>query len=165
MGPIRWNSRSVILYLLLAAALLAALPSAIRSLIETGPYLFTARFFADMVARLSGPGRLRFTLQPAVATILGVRDGKRDARLDLPPFLWSLACHKVHKPYFLRSAVASVQDLVAVAILLDMISQFLIFRFVHPGALIALPYALSRSMAHRIAQWHIHRRASLTRLR
>jgi hypothetical protein len=162
----------VILYLLLAAALLAALPSAIRSLIETGPYLFTARFFADMVARLSGPGRLRFILQPAVATILGVRDGKRDARLGLPPFLWSLACHKVHKPYFLRSAVASVQDLVAVAILLDMISQFLIFRFVHPGAalllgpvLIALPYALSRSMAHRIAQWHIHRRASLTRLR
>jgi hypothetical protein len=53
-----------------------------------------------------------------------------------------------------------VRDLVAVAILLDAIAQFLIFRMVHPGAalllgpvLIATPYATSRALANRIGHW------------
>jgi hypothetical protein len=61
---------------------------------------------------------------------------------------------------FMRSALASVRDLVAVAILLDVAAQFLIFRMVHPGAalvlgpmLIALPFAMSRALTNRIARW------------
>ena len=54
---------------------------------------------------------------------------------------------------------ASVRNLAAIAILLDVVSQFLIFREVHPGAalllgpvLIAFPYALSRALTNRIAR-------------
>lgn len=54
------------------------------------PYLFGAQFFDDMVARLSGPGRLRFIMQPAVALFLGIRDGKSDTRMGRPPFLSAL---------------------------------------------------------------------------
>jgi hypothetical protein len=57
----------------------------------------------------------------------------------------------------LRNAVESIRDLVAIAVILDLISQFLIFREIHPGAalilgpvLISAPYALSRSLANRI---------------
>jgi hypothetical protein len=153
--------RSLILSTVLVAVLLLTLPGAIRRIVQTGDfYLFTRDFFADILARLSGPGKLRFILQPAVATFLGTRDGVKDSLSESPPFLWSLIFHKRHATQRLRNALASMRDLVAVAILLDIISQFLIFRVVHPGAallvgpaLIALPYALARSSANRIARW------------
>src|SRR5215831_5698540 len=73
-------SRTSILYAILTAALLAALPGAIRKAIQAGdPYLFTERFFQDVLARLSGPGSLRFIFQPTVAIFLGVRGGIEDA--------------------------------------------------------------------------------------
>ena len=151
-------SRSAILNVVVIAILVAALPGEIWRLIQTGdPYLFTHRFFVEMFARLSGPGRMRFILQPTVAILLGARDGAKDARAGLPPFLWALAFHGTHRRELLRSALASVRNLVAVAILFDVVSQFLIFREIHPGAalllgpvLVALPYALSRALTNRI---------------
>jgi len=84
----------------------------------------------------------------------------RDASAGLPPFLWALIFHKEHRREFLRSTIISVRNLVAVAILLDMISQYLIFGEVRPGAalvvgpvLIAVPYALSRALANRAWRW------------
>jgi len=153
-------SRTSILYALVIAVLLVALPGAIRKLIQTGdPYLFTERFFHDILARLSGPGRLRFVVQPTVAIILGVGSGIRDARAEAPPFLWALAFHGTRRRELFRSAVVSIRDLVAIAILLDVISQLLIFREVRPGAallvgplLITLPYVLARSLSNRIAR-------------
>jgi hypothetical protein len=152
-------SRSSILTTLVAVILLLTLPRAIRNFIQTGPYLFSEQFFADMLARLSGPGRLRFILQPTVAIFLGTRDGIKDARAHLPPFLWGLIFHSEHRQGFLRSATASLRDLVMIAILLDMVSQLLIFRNIHPGAalllgpvLIGTPYAAARAFANRITR-------------
>jgi hypothetical protein len=161
-GQMSSISRTSILYAVVIALLLAALPGAIRKIIHTGdPYLFTERFFQDILARLSGPGRLRFIVQPTVAIILGVRSGIRDARAEAPPFLWALAFHGTRRGELFRSAVVSIRDLMAVAILLDVISQFLIFHEVRPGAallvgpvLITLPYVLARSLSNRI----VHRR-------
>jgi len=158
-------SRRSILYAVVITLLLAALPSAIRTIIQTGdPYLFTEKFFQDILSRLSGPGRLRFIVQPTVAIILGVRSGMKDALAGVPPFLWALAFHRAHRRQLLRSAFASIRDLVAIAVLLDVISQFLIFHEVHPGAavlvgpvLITLPYLVARAFTNRIARWRAHR--------
>ena len=140
--------------------LLAALPGAIRKIVQTGdPYLFTAAFFRDILARLSGPGRLRFILQPTVAIILGARSGIRDAKLGCPPFLWALFFHGERRKELVKSLLASIRDLAAVAILLDLVSQFLIFREVRPGAalivgpvLITLPYVCSRALTNRLVR-------------
>jgi len=158
-------SRRSIVNLLVVVAIVATLPAAIRRLVETGdPYLFSQRFFADLVARLSGPGRLRFILQPAVAIVLGSRDGWHDARAGAAPFLWALVSHSGDCQKLMRHAFASVRDLVAIAILLDIISQFLIFHEIHPGAailvgpvLIGVPYALSRAFTTRITRRHASR--------
>ena len=48
------------------------------------------RFVADLIGRLSGPLTLRLFLQPAVATLLAVRDGVKDAREGRPPHFWRL---------------------------------------------------------------------------
>ena len=134
------------------------LPGAIRRIIQTGdPYLFTERFFEDLWARLSGPGRLRFILRPTAAVLLGVRDGKRDSRLRCPLFLSGLFFGRIHRQGLWRSGMSSVRDLVAIAIILDVVSQILIFREIHPGAalllgpvLIAKPHSISRSLTNRI---------------
>jgi hypothetical protein len=109
-----------------------------------------------MIARLHGPGRLRFIFQPTVAILLGARDGIKDAKEGAPPFLWGLAFHAASRRELIRSALISVRNLIAVAILLDVASQLLIFRMVHPGAalilgpvLIGLPYASSRALTNR----------------
>jgi len=160
-------SRSSILVALAATVLLAALPGAIQRIVQTGdPYLFTQRFFEDVVARLSGAGRLRFILQPVAASLVGIRDGKSDAHGGRPAFLSALAFHGSCRLDLLRSAFASIQDLVAIAIILDVVSQLLIFENVHPGAalllgpvLIAVPYSISRAIANRIAGERPHSRA------
>src|ERR1700752_3130631 len=73
-------SRSSILSGLVVVILLATLPGAIRRLVQTGDlYLFSQQCFQDMLARLSGPGRLRFFIQPSIAILLGSRDGLEDA--------------------------------------------------------------------------------------
>jgi len=140
--------------------LLATLPAALHRIIQTGNlYLFTRDFFEDMVARLSGPGRFRFILQPTVATLLGARDGVKDARAGACPFIWGIILRRDLRSQLLRSGLASVRNLVAIAVLLDLISQYLIFRQIHPGAalllgpvLIAAPYSLARALANRIAR-------------
>jgi hypothetical protein len=150
-------SRRFVINLALIAVLLAALPGAIQRLIETrDAYLFTRQFFDDMFARLSGPGRLRFIVQPTVAVLLGVRDGVRDLREGVLPFLWVFVQKKL-RPKSLVHAFQSIRDLVSIAIVLDVIFQFIIFDAVHPGAalllgpvLIAVPYAVSRSLTTQI---------------
>ncbi len=140
--------------------LIAATPFAVAEFFRTGQlYVFSRRFVDDMVARLHGPGRLRFIFQPTAAIVLGARDGVKDARAGEPPFLWGLVFHSADRPGLLRSALVSVRDLVAVAILLDVASQFLIFRMVNPFAalllgpvLIGLPYACSRALTNRIVR-------------
>lgn len=113
---------------------MAAVPFAVAEFLKTGEfYILSRRFIDDMVARLHGPGRLRFILQPLAAIVLGARDGVKDARAGNPPFLWGLVFRSGHRPGLMRSALASVRDLVTVAILLDVIAQLLIFRMVHPG--------------------------------
>ncbi len=151
-------SRNWVLGGIVLAVLVAVTPRAILRIVHTGDlYLFTDQFFHDILARLSGPGRLRFIIQPTVAIILGARGGMKDARAGLPPFLWALLFHGEHRRELLRSTITSVRNLVALAILLDLISQFLIFKEIRPGAalvvgpvLIGTPYALSRALANRI---------------
>jgi hypothetical protein len=158
------KTRSSLITAIVIAVLVAATPFAIWEFVQTREvYLFSQRFVDDMVARLSGPGRLRFILQPAVAIVLGARDGVKDARAGNPPFLSALAFHKAERRGLLKSALASVRDLVAIAILLDCVAQLLIFRIIHPAAalllgpvLIAAPYAASRALSNRIAQWRRH---------
>ncbi len=154
-------NRSSFLTAIVVVVLVAAVPFAVWEFIHTGElYLLSHRFLEDIVARLHGPGRLRFILQPVVAILLGARDGIKDARAGRPPFLRNLLFHSTDRTGLMRSALASVRDLLALAILLDIVSQLLIFRMVHPAAalvvgpvLIALPSASSRALANRTAKW------------
>jgi hypothetical protein len=153
-------SRSTVLTAIVIAVLVAATPFAVAEFFRTGElYLLSRRFADDMVARVHGPGRLRFIFQPTVAILLGARDGRKDAQEGATPFLWGLIFHPANRPDLLRSALISVRNLVAIAILLDVVSQLLILRMVHPSAalilgpvLIGFPYASSRALTNRFVR-------------
>lgn len=148
---------SAVVTALAVLILLAALPSAVRDTFETGRvYLFSAQFLEELPQRFSGPGRFRFVLQPLVAIFLGWRSGLADARAARPAYLYGLIAGGVDRRELLRSGLAAVRDLVAVAIVLDAVSQLLIYGLVHPGAalilgpvLISVPYAVSRALTNR----------------
>jgi hypothetical protein len=153
-------TRSTIVTGVAVLVLLAAIPSAIQDAVATGRiYLFSWEFLADLPARFTGPGRIRFILQPTVAFILGLRGGLADARAGLPPYVMGLLFDPLHRREYVRTGITAVRDLVAIGIILDVVAQLLIFQQVHPGAalligplLIGAPYAFARAMTNRAAR-------------
>ena len=161
MTHMKW-SRSTFSRIVTAAAVLilvAAIPWALLDTIETGRvYLFSQQFIDELPQRLTGPGRLRFLLQPLVAIVLGWRGGLADARAGRIPYLFGLVAGGGNRKELLRSGLAAIRDLLAVGIVLDAIAQYLIYGQVHPGAalvigpvLICLPYSVSRALTNRVA--------------
>ena len=151
---------STIVTALAVLILAAAIPSAVRDTLETGRvYLFSRQFLEELPQRFTGPGRLRFILQPLVAIVLGWRAGRTDAREGRPPYLYGLIMGGVDRKELLRSGLASIRNLIAVGIVLDAVAQLLIYGQVHPGAalvigpvLICIPYAAARALTNRVVR-------------
>ena len=152
--------RETIVPALAILVIVAAIPFAIMDTIETDRvYLFSSQFLEELPQRFSGPGRLRFILQPTFAILLGVRGGLADAKAGNAPYLFGLIFHAGRRAELLQSGKAAIRNLLAIAVILDVVFQFVINRAVHPGAavvvgpiLIAVPYALSRALTTRLAR-------------
>jgi hypothetical protein len=158
--PVKLN-RNRILAALVLLMILWALPGAVRETLETGRvYLFSRQFLEDLPQRFSGPGRLRFILQPLVAILLGVRGGLADARSGQSPYIFALLFHTQKRKELLRSGMTAIGHVLALGILLDAVAQLLIYKVIHPGAalligplLVGMPYAMSRALTGRLARW------------
>src|SRR3712207_2090828 len=106
-----------------------------------------ADFVAGLMARLSGPGTLRFVLQPLFATLLGLRDGRRDAQAGRPPYFWAILFYKGHRRETAQQGAVTIAKPFVIAIVVDAVLSFLTQGVVHPGEtltvaclLVALPY-------------------------
>lgn len=118
-----------------------------------------------IVAGLVGPMSFRFLLQPAVATLLGIRDGRLDAKAGTRPFIDDLLFRSSDRSKALRSAVRALAMPVAFGTLFDGVAQYLIFMHVRPGAamlvgtvVMALPYVSARAVSNRIETAAMRRR-------
>jgi hypothetical protein len=147
--------RDTIVTVLALLVLAIALPFAIVETFETGRvYLFSRQFIEELPQRFTGPGRLRFILQPMTAILLGIRGGLRESKSGNPPNLFGLLFGAERRRELLRSGVAAIRNLVALGIIMDIVFQLIIYGSAHPGAavvigpiLICFPYALSRQVA------------------
>ena len=154
------KSRRVTLILasLTLLVLILSLPGSLRDAFARGNfYLFSKEFFEDLPKRLTGPGRFRFVLQPTIAILLGIRDGRLDARAGRPPYLYNLLFSQGQRHELLLSGFDTVVNLMLMGILLDSIAQWLILGASYPGAaivigpvLITIPYVLARALANRV---------------
>ncbi len=122
--------------------------------------MFSKQFLEELPQRFTGPGRIRFILQPMLALVLGIRGGLADAKVGNPPYLFGLLFGAGRRRESLRSAVAAIRNLLAVGIIMDIVFQLVLYHSVHPGAavvigpiLICFPYALSRALTTRLKAW------------
>ena len=119
---------------------------------------FWLRVVEDMMARVSGPMKLRLILQPLVAVIFAVRAGLADAKGGKPPYFWALVTDPTHRTEMLKDGWKSVGKIFVLALVLDIVDQVLVARFVYPGEAIIValllaivPYLLVRGLVTRIA--------------
>jgi len=152
--------RNTIVPVLAFLVLAVALPFAIVDTIETGRvYVFSRQFLEELPQRFTGPGRLRFILQPILAIVLGIRGGLADAKAGNPAYLFGLLFGAGRRKELLRTGVEAIGTLLAMGIILDVVFQLVIYHSVHPGAavvigpiLICFPYAVSRALTTRLAR-------------
>jgi hypothetical protein len=127
--------------------------------------LFPRSFGDGLEARMTGPGKGRFVLQPLVAIALGARDGIADAKQGKSPYYIRILFTSEPKHIVLKESLKRIAAPLAIGIVLDMILQWVIFQaiFLLPaliaGAiLVALPYSIARGLSNRVARrWYARR--------
>jgi hypothetical protein len=103
----------------------------------------------------TGPGQFRFILQPLVAIVLAIRDGRTDARLGAKPYLLAVL-EGERSGEDLRQGFRQISTPFAVAFFMDAAIQICFLHRWRPLAslvvaliLIALPYSVMRGLANR----------------
>jgi hypothetical protein len=150
--------RDTLVMVLAILVIVITIPFAITDTIETGRvYLFSREFLEELPRRFTGPGRLRFILQPVIAIVLGIRGGLADAKSGNPPYLLALLLGAGRRAELLRHGAEAIGTLLAMGIILDVVFQLVLYHSVHPGAalvvgpiLICFPYAASRALTNRV---------------
>lgn len=112
------------------------------------------------VAMLTGPGRFRFILQPLVAILLGIRDGRLDAKAGRRPYVIAALFVREGRKDALLSGIKTFSKPFVVSVILDVIFQFYLFHHVRFWSavvvgtlLIALPYSIARGLTNRFTRW------------
>ncbi len=115
------------------------------------------RFVENLADRVTGPMKFRLVLQPVMATIFAILAGLKDAKTGKPPYLWGLWNHPDQRQEMLRNGWKSVGKVFMLAVVLDIVYQIIVQRFVYPGEVIVvafvlaiLPYLLIRGLTTRL---------------
>src|SRR4029078_7446617 len=109
------------------------------------------RIASDLLGRLEGPLSFRFVLQPLMATLYATRDGIQDARQGRAPYFWSILAGRSGRWALLREGEHAVARVIALGVVMDVIYQVIVFRWIYPFQLIVtvlllafVPYLLLR---------------------
>ena len=105
----------------------------------------------------TGPGNLRFVVQPLIAILLAMRDGRNDAKSGTSPYLYELVSSSGQRGATLKGGIKAVLMPFSVAVILDSILQIVIFdvwrlqsALVVGLCLVGIPYILVRSISNRL---------------
>jgi hypothetical protein len=127
---------------------------------------FPDSFGEGLEARMTGPGKGRFVVQPLIAIVLGIRDGIADAKQGKPPYFIRFLFKSDRKLFVFKTGLKSIAAPLSVGIVLDMILQWMIFEAVSllPAIiagtiLVAFPYAVARGLSNRVARRWYDRKA------
>lgn len=123
------------------------------------------RGWTNIVDRVGGPMTFRIILQPAMATLLAVIAGLRDARENRPPYLWTVLTDPSQRGELLRHGWKAIGRVFVLAIIMDAIYQLIVLRWLYPLELLivaillaVVPYLVIRGPVNRIASWWYRRR-------
>jgi hypothetical protein len=116
------------------------------------------RIMGDMADRISGPMKFRLVLQPVMAATFAIIAGLKDAKAGKPPYFWGLITDPAHRVDMMKSGWKSVGMVFVLALILDVVYQIIVARFVYPGeaiivafVLAIVPYLMLRGTVNRLA--------------
>ena len=117
-----------------------------------------ARIIENLGARVTGPMHLRLYLQPLMAAVFATIAGWRDAKAGRPAYFWAMFTQPEHRREMLRDGWKSVGKVFVAAIVLDIIYQLIVERWVYPFEVLLVafilaifPYLILRGLVNRIA--------------
>ena len=116
-----------------------------------------AAFLAGLSERLSGPGTLRLVLQPLVAILLGIRDGRHGCAGRSTTLPVGARLPPRPAPRHRKHGVLAIAKPFVVAIVVDAVLSYVTMGAIYPGEtlavgclLVALPYVLVRATTGRL---------------
>jgi hypothetical protein len=116
-----------------------------------------ARLWEMLVGRVHGPFAFRLVLQPFVATFFAARAALSDARAGRPPYGWTVLSNPRGNRELLREGWRHVAKVFVAAVVIDLIYEVVVFRWIYPGqallvaaVLALLSYPLIRGLLNRI---------------
>lgn len=131
---------------------------------------FILRVLTGLSDRVGGTMTFRIILQPLMASLLAVRAGLRDARDERPPYLWTILTDATQRVLLLREGWKAIARVFVLAIVMDVIYQLIVQRWIYPGetlivavALAVIPYLLLRGPVNRLARRWRRRQAVTNR--
>ena len=126
------------------------------------------RIWYQELARASAPMKFRFVLQPLMAALVAIRDGRKDARAGRSPYIWALLGEPRERRARLYRGLNATARIIVLGLVMDVIYQLIFLKTFYPGealiislVLAFLPYVLIRGPAARIAR----RRAAHPRIK
>ena len=115
-------------------------------------------FITELIGRIDGPMYFRIYLQPLMAIIFAIRDGRKDAREGRPAYGWALLTNSEHRRYLLKDGWKGIRNVFVIAAVLDVVYQFVAIGSWRPlqglatALLLAMiPYVLLRGPANRLS--------------
>jgi hypothetical protein len=120
------------------------------------------RLWHDLVERPEGEMKFRFVLQPLMAAIAAVHDGREDARAGRSPYLMTVLRNPQERVGRLREGLNATARIILLGLAMDVIYQLLVLKTFYPNeALIIalllafLPYLIIRGLVLRVARSRI----------
>jgi hypothetical protein len=101
------------------------------------------RIAGNLLERVSGPMKFRLLLQPIMASIFAIRAGLQDAKAGRPPYFWSLLTSPGERTGMLKEGWKSVGKVFVLALVLDVVYQIIVDRFVYPGEVLIVAFLLA----------------------
>jgi hypothetical protein len=118
------------------------------------------RFWHDLLERPERLMRFRFVLQPIMAAVAALHDGREDARRGRSPYVWTLLSSPSERTGRLAEGVISTARVLLLGLCMDTIYQLIVLKTFYPAeaaavaiALGFIPYLLLRGPIARIERW------------
>lgn len=123
-----------------------------------------SRIMENLGARVTGPMHLRIYLQPIMASVFAIIAGIRDAKAGKSAYFWAIFTQPEHRREMLKDGWKSVGKVFVIAMVLDIVYQLLVQRWVYPFEVIIValilaivPYLILRGPVNRIASMFINK--------
>src|SRR5262249_19280886 len=87
------------------------------------------RIWYQELARASAPMKFRFVLQPLMAALVAIRDGRKDARAGRSPYIWALLGEPRERRARLNRGLNATARIVVLGLVMDVIYQLIFLKF------------------------------------